>query len=247
MLLVISRLFFSKKADEIKSSGFRIRHLWLFSSVFALLASALQVCLFSLNYYSNNALGMIHFDPFLMGMVLGGIFSAVVCVDWLKKKIHWTMAQIGFVKPNFWYLFVIPVVIAGGAVLLDLGWEHVLSKWFYFSMPEHPLQRIIEQFMFQGTWTQKALLVAFLTVVVPFAEEVFFRIFLFRYAQQFTNTAMGVILSALVFASGHQMLLWVPYYFVFAVALNVLYLRSKSIIPCIIVHSLANLSGFILL
>lgn len=101
------------------------------------------------------------------------------------------------------------------------------------------------QIMSQGVLFQKATMVFLVIAVIPLAEEVLFRVFLYHFIQEFTNRSAAVIIGGLIFAVGHNMLLFLPYYFIFAVALNILYIKSKSIFPSVILHSLVNLIAVI--
>jgi len=82
------------------------------------------------------------------------------------------------------------------------------------------------------------LMVATLVVIAPLVEEIFFRMLVFPRLSLKWGTTAGIIVSSLMFASLHDMA-WVGA-FVFGVASCALYMRTRTILIPIAVHSLNN-------
>jgi len=81
-------------------------------------------------------------------------------------------------------------------------------------------------------------------LVAPFAEEIFFRGFIFSGIGNRYGYGWGAILSALIFALVHVLTLWqlgvlVPI-FLLGLLLAWLYMRTGSIWPCIFTHFAYN-------
>ena len=85
-------------------------------------------------------------------------------------------------------------------------------------------------------------LVLLLGMVGPICEEIVFRGYLFNCFRWHTSGTVAVALSALIFALAHQIPALLPYYFALGIILALLYSRSRSILPGMLVHSLLNLS-----
>ncbi|ASF38367.1 CPBP family intramembrane metalloprotease [Halobacillus halophilus] len=76
-------------------------------------------------------------------------------------------------------------------------------------------------------------------LVVPIIEEFFYRVFLIAFFSKWVNTWIAVILQMLIFTVNHP---FSPFSAgVFGLLLGILYVRTKSIIPGLLLHSLWNL------
>lgn len=88
-----------------------------------------------------------------------------------------------------------------------------------------------------------ACLVLVVVVVAPFAEEVFFRGFLFRRLTRKWNLTSGLLVSSGLFAIGHADVLGA---FCFGIVMAVLYKTTRSLWVPVAVHAFNNLLGSIL-
>jgi membrane protease YdiL (CAAX protease family) len=88
----------------------------------------------------------------------------------------------------------------------------------------------------------------FAAVVVPIAEEVFFRGFLFRYLLHvFKTPSIPLLISATIFAFVHGSLSAFPSIFAVAAIITFVYYKYESIILSILVHSGFNFISLLLL
>ena len=80
-------------------------------------------------------------------------------------------------------------------------------------------------------------------VAAPIAEEIFFRGFCFTAFRRWIGVAGGAILSGVIFGAIHagssDVVFLVPLA-VFGVVLALLYHRTGSLLPCIVLHALNN-------
>ncbi|MDQ3630601.1 MAG: CPBP family intramembrane metalloprotease [Actinomycetota bacterium] len=95
-----------------------------------------------------------------------------------------------------------------------------------------------------------ALLAAALlvTVVAPFAEEVFFRGYVFGALRNWKGMWIGALLSGLIFGAIHVGSapdpLYLPLLAVFGIVLCLLYVKTRSLYPCIVLHAVNNCLAF---
>lgn len=82
-------------------------------------------------------------------------------------------------------------------------------------------------------------------VVAPVAEEVFFRGYLYAGARRLWGVTLGAIVSAAVFAVVHVVPGVLPPIFIMALIFVLIYERTHSIWPCIILHGAVNALAFI--
>lgn len=125
-----------------------------------------------------------------------------------------------------------------------------MKKCLYFI----PLILILTVNLWNGIHTEKSpseIALHILTMLnIGFIEEIIFRGFLFKMMAK-TNVKSAIIVSALTFGVGHIINLingadWIPTILQVCYATSIGYLfviifhKSKSLIPCIITHSLMN-------
>lgn len=82
-------------------------------------------------------------------------------------------------------------------------------------------------------------------VVAPVAEEVFFRGYLYAGTRHVWGVVWGAIASSLIFAVVHVVPGVLPPIFVMALIFVVIYERTRSLWPCIILHGAVNALAFI--
>lgn len=82
-------------------------------------------------------------------------------------------------------------------------------------------------------------------VVAPIAEEVFFRGYLYAGARRVWGVVWGAVASSIIFAVVHVVPGVLPPIFVMALVFVVIYERTRSIWPCIILHGAVNSLAFI--
>lgn len=98
---------------------------------------------------------------------------------------------------------------------------------------------------FVGTWYNWTMLGLFAMVVAPIAEETFFRGFMLPGISKRFGKGWGIVVSAFIFALAHlQPGAMVPI-FLLGLLLAWLYIKTKSIWPCIFAHFTYNSIAFI--
>ena len=85
---------------------------------------------------------------------------------------------------------------------------------------------------------------AFVVVIAPFVEEFFFRGFLYQALRNSWGTVLGVIGSAAIFSAIHfEPDKFVPL-LILGVALAMLFEKTRSLWPCIMLHAINNVLAF---
>jgi uncharacterized protein len=131
-------------------------------------------------------------------------------------------------------------VIGGLLVILAINavWEGIRQQ---FGWPGQP-----DFLPIFGEGIGGLLLALFLGgVVAPVAEEVFFRGYLYAGARHVWGVAWGAIVSSVVFAVVHVVPGVLPPIFVMALIFVLIYERTRSIWPGIILHGVVNSLAFI--
>ena len=180
-------------------------------------------------------------NPAMVSLLLTHLLLAGLCLFFLKGKYRLDNTALGFAwKANRFnaplptlILAVVPIV-----VLLGIGALHDYGA----RVPSSGVRGLIQSVSQRGDGMEVFGLVLLLGLVGPICEEIVFRGYLFNYFRWHTSGIVAVALSALAFALAHQIPALLPYYFALGIILALLYSRSKSILPCMLVHSLLNLS-----
>lgn len=92
--------------------------------------------------------------------------------------------------------------------------------------------------------------VSFLTVlsvalVAPLAEEIIFRGLTLRYAKKAMPMWLAVIFQALLFAIYHGNIIQGAYAFLFGLFFGFLVIKTDSLVPSVLLHSIINLSAYL--
>ena len=168
-----------------------------------------------------------------VGMLLGE--GAFVLGSWqfsvFKYKLDWS--ALGFRSFNMkkGLLLAAGVVLAG--LLLSVLYDLLMSQF-----GEESSSLILD---FTDTALGLATITILAVVLAPFAEEIFFRGFLFTGIGNRYGYGWGAVFSALIFAMAHLMQpgAFLPI-FLLGLLMAWLYRRTGSIWACIITHSVYN-------
>jgi hypothetical protein len=97
------------------------------------------------------------------------------------------------------------------------------------------------------TWPTALATLFFVGVLVPFAEEAFFRGVLYRWLRDRWNPAIGMIVSSLIFGIVHVQPATAINATLLGFGLAWVYERHKSLWSCTLVHALSNLSSLVVI
>jgi hypothetical protein len=84
------------------------------------------------------------------------------------------------------------------------------------------------------------MLFVLVAVLVPIAEELFFRGMLYPLLRQHWGATGAVIISAWIFAAAHFILILFPSFLLVGLLLGLLREKSGSLLPCILFHAIQN-------
>lgn len=155
----------------------------------------------------------------------------------LKKYKKWDWEDFGFGKLKLSYL---KDSVLG--YMMYLGISFVIMTVMVFGRFKIPGYQISEPVLPIFGETSLALAIATITIVVlaPLLEEVFFRGFVLQGLVNKYGKYYGAIATALIFSALHlKFESFIPI-FIMSLVLSILFIRSKSIWPCIYFHVINN-------
>jgi len=169
---------------------------------------------------------------------VGFVFAA-----WLAVRLSGRNAG----PEDFGLRRVVPVrrAVLWMAIVYAAFWFGAAVLLLIFGQP--PDQDIVSELKTQNSFAVLAGYAVLTCMVAPFAEEFFFRGFMFTTLRPRIGVVWGSLVVGLVFGLVHAPgapLLGVAVLAVFGIALCVLYVRTGSIIPCMALHAIHNSISF---
>lgn len=169
------------------------------------------------------------------------LVGSVTLLGMLPRRLSW--ANVGFRRAEwFWFLIgpalaaiVMPVRVGMGLVVLLLL-DPEMTNLTALTEVEFP----------ETTWGGAIAVILVGGVVVPFAEELFFRGVLYRWLRGRIGVWGGVLVSAALFGLAHIFLPTAVSAFVIGLVLAWVYERSESLWVPFVVHALNNTGVFTL-
>lgn len=147
-------------------------------------------------------------------------------IGWVRTTPQWIVAAVSlFVVLRF-------VAVALAALMAQLGFTSL-----------QPQALAPEGF----SWVGLIGMLVFAGVLVPIAEELFFRGVVYRWLRDKWGVAVGAVVSGLVFGVAHFEPATVVPAIIMGIALALVFERSKSLWPGILIHILNNASAIALL
>jgi len=238
-ILLICHLFFKKWRDKTEPSRFKAKDLYAMLVFIFALPWIISLVILGLNYYFADYLNNAVIDPLVISVLLSNLFLVLVCLGFLKSKYKLDNASLGFVSYGYKLNILLPLTLTVAGILVSFLFFLFLNL-SGIEPPTHPFEPLTQNIFSDGNITS-VLLFFFLGVVsVPITEEIIFRVFLLNFFRRYTSLLFAVIFSASLFAIIHLSIINAPYYLLIGIILAITYIKTKTIIPCIVTHGLFN-------
>jgi CAAX protease family protein len=177
------------------------------------------------NVSASLAMASVEVIALVVGVYLFGL---------RRKKYNWSVVGL---RSSSWIWIL--VSIFGTVIAIPLTAAATLLLMLALKMPlENPQ---IDFLAPQGINLQSGFLMLLLAgVAAPFAEELFFRGFLYSFFRERWGIFPSVLLSSLIFAVLHGNLLVGFTAFLLAILLALVFEYSRSLWPAVIIHAINN-------
>ena len=207
------------------------RHGDLLSALLLLIVVYLFIVWIKVAVISNDV-DFILF-PWVLAIPQILLFTYVFWLVRVKKVIQWKEMGFRLPRKKIYYVvsvFVMPlnlfVAFLYALTVINLGIDRIIP-------PPIPADILGKGWMISINMIVIALF-------VPVIEEMFFRGYLLTRLSKGLGSLESIIASSVVFALMHGHAgLWVPV-FISSCLISILYLKSKSLYPCILCHGLQN-------
>ena len=202
-----------------------------FSSILVLVVLLLSLFLYVQFSNLGNTQASLVTGTFMIMII---IYFVLHYVDTMQDRYKWKSSLVGIIgfgtKKNAFYGLVLGLVI-GGALAISSALP--MGNQLFSSLA---LNVSLSSFMF-------------IVVLAPIIEESFFRGFLMPTFSKILNPLVAIVFVSGAFALMHLVAygldfstLWIP--FVFSVLMILVAYSTKSLLPCVVIHFLVNLSIF---
>lgn len=172
------------------------------------------------------------------------LMSELLAIGWLKTKYSLSIQDIGLRKFNI-YKGIGYIALALIFFLISLALVFLVITVLIPGFNTNQQQTNGFEFgkVGVGLWIS-----FFVTVIItPIIEEVFFRGVFLPVLSKKLGIVLGVLSTSLLFGVLHAQANVIIYTFILGIILSIMYLRLKSIIPGIFLHSLNNALAFAVL
>jgi hypothetical protein len=166
----------------------------------------------------------------------GMFFSFTSVFFYYKKTKKLTAEDVGFNETHVKWIFVsflgaIGVVAIGGALSV------VLSNLLGLDSQN---AQFIQMTSSDKLWLNLLNYKLLIGILIPIAEELYFRGLLFKYIRQYKPFVWSAIVSSLIFSSIHLSLASMPFTFLLGLSSAFLFEKTKSIFPSFFLHAAVN-------
>lgn len=177
----------------------------------------------------------------LVGLILALLIlqTAILLLSVYLVAIRWralSWADLGL-RPVEWWWYRRAIFIAVGCLFL-VGAINAVMQLVFDELPTNPQFQIVAPAGF--SWFSAVGITLVASTLVPFGEEVVFRGVLFRWMRDRWGVAIGAVASALCFSVLHGIPWLIPPIAVLGVILALVYEKSGSIWPPVVVHGIYN-------
>lgn len=168
-------------------------------------------------------------------LLVQGIF-AVICVA-LFLGFRWTPVSVHYWNTRPFSVIFWCIIAAVGTIAPSLWLQSVLDF-----LPDFAGEELLD--FIQHRWGYLVV-----CILAPLAEEVIFRGAVLRTMLEHWEGSKrwtAIIISALLFGIAHMNPAQIPHAFLMGVLLGWLYERSRSLIPCVVLHCANNTIAYLM-
>ncbi|MDD4422833.1 MAG: type II CAAX endopeptidase family protein [Eubacteriales bacterium] len=140
----------------------------------------------------------------------------------------------GFADLRFAVLLIL-LVFPLSALLNSL--VYIISSRIGIALPPP----VVGQLLSSCPWPGFVIIAFGALVLAPLGEEIIFRRIIFCYASKYVSVIGAAVISSAVFAAAHFNIRHFAGLFILGLALQFLYIRNRSLYPCILLHFIQNL------
>lgn len=168
------------------------------------------------------------------------LLGALWLLGLLPKKLDWSAVGLKPVKARW---LILGAVAGLGFVVTGL----VLVKAMIAFIPDWAgMTRSPFAFGDTSGWAMSAAFLALTFAITPFAEEVFFRGFLYKWMKGHRPVWLAALVSSAIFGASHIIPPQAINAFVLSLVLIWMYEKSGSIWPAVLAHAVNNVAGTLL-
>ena len=236
---VIVCVFYPGKRKEIKGKEYKFRHYFFYGLIKYIVPVLMFWGFMAYSYYYLDIFSMINLNPVMLVECFSSVIMVAFVLYLLRKVYKLRSSEMGFKLGGIKRDLFLPLVLCVGFFLVQAGYMQLLD-YLKYEMPENTFESMAQIVFTRGHVVNRLIMIVMIVIVAPIAEEIVYRIFLIKYIRKFTSIKFAVIFSAAVFAIGHEPAAGMPIFFIVGITLGVLYVRTRSIVPCIILHIMNN-------
>ncbi len=192
--------------------------------------------------FGQDAPGMFALVMLALGVQATCLVGSVYWFAIRRRGLSWVDLGVRPIGKD-WVIRAALIAVAGHVVVAVLNL--VIQSVFFEEYQANPQLTVLAPAGF--SWTSLIALLVLAGTVVPFAEELFFRGFLYGWLRPRRGVVTATIISALCFSLLHGIYWLIPALILLGVILAIVYQRSGSILAAAVTHGTFNTITIVLL
>lgn len=198
-----------------------------------------QLFFLFLNYHWTYFFKITAINPLLLANILSYFGLTVACVYLLKKRYKLDNASLGFISRGYKYNVLLPIGVTLASVAVGFLFMLLIAV-LGIKLPTSSVEHLLYTMVKKQDFAQFMPFFIGMVVIGPIAEEIIFRVYLFNFFKKYTTEVFALVSSALFFMLLHGSLILGLYFFMIGAMLSVIYIKTRTVIPCIVTHILYN-------
>jgi membrane protease YdiL (CAAX protease family) len=179
-------------------------------------------------------------------LALDGSILFAVFIFLRFERITWAEA-FGFKTPGLWLALMWGVIVAVCFTPIGQEMNNLCARALEAIHVKAQNEQAVETLQKATPGFSRIYLIFFAVILAPLAEETLFRGILYPTIKQYGFPRLALWGSSLLFAAIHLNLSAFLPLTLFAIALTILYEKTRNLLACIVAHGIFNAFGVVLL
>lgn len=169
-------------------------------------------------------------------LLIAGMFFVAAFAEGGKRSIG---SRLGFLscKLNDLYFAFILLILVFPLSAIANSLVYIISSKIGIELPAPVVGHLLKS----CAWPGLTIIAFGALVLAPVGEEIIFRRVIFCFASKYVSVSGAAVISSAAFAAAHFNIRHFAGLFILGLALQFLYIRSRSLYPCMLLHFLQNL------
>lgn len=169
-------------------------------------------------------------------LLIAGMFLVAALAGDRAKSISSRLAFLPCKLNDLYFAFLMLLLVFPLSAIAN-SLVYIISSKMGIELPAPVVGNLLKS----CTWPGLTIIAFGALVLAPIGEEIIFRRVIFCFASKYLSVPGAAVISSAAFAAAHFNVRHFAGLFILGLALQFLYMRSRSLYPCMLLHFLQNL------